>query len=41
MKQSELVDEVKTFCKEHTIFSCVMTAKILFDIAQIIYLLVK
>lgn len=41
MKQSDLVDTVKSFYKEHTIYAYGMTVKILFDIAWIIYLLVK
>ena len=41
MKQSELIEDIKSFYKENPIFAYGMSAKILFDIVWIIYLLVK
>lgn len=41
MKQSELIEEIKSYYKKEPIFAYGMSVKILFDIAWIIYLLVK
>ena len=41
MKQSELIEDIKSFYKETPIFAYGMSVKILFDIAWIIYLLIK